>query len=106
MAPTQSAAKVVISTREHGGDRQREACHLHRQREGIGAEAIEHAVAERDHAGVADQQVERGRKQRHGAQADDEILEGGAAMQNGIASTTIRRDGGDQPHRATREGAS
>ena len=67
--------------REHGGDRQREAGHLHHQREGVGAEAIEHAVAERDHAGVSDQKVERGCKQRHGAQADDEILEGGAAME-------------------------
>ena len=38
--------------------------------EAVGAEAEEHAVAERDHAGVADQQIERGREQPVGRAAE------------------------------------
>ncbi len=44
------------------GDRDRHTGALHDQAETVGAEAEEHAMAERDHAGIADQQVERGRK--------------------------------------------
>ncbi len=82
--------------REHSGDRQREVGHLHHQSKGVGAEAVEHAVAERDHAGVSDQQVERGCKQRHGAQADDEILEGGAAMEERDRQHHDQGNGGDR----------
>ena len=59
--------------RKDEGGRNRHAGALHEQRERVGAEPVEHAVAERDHAAVADQKIQRGREQGERRAADHEI---------------------------------
>ena len=59
--------------RKGEGGRDRHAGALHQQRERVGAEPVEHAVAERDHAAVADQKIQRGGEQRERRAADHEI---------------------------------
>ena len=90
--------RTSASVSDEGG-RYRHAGPLHQQRERVGAEPEEHAVAERDHAAVADQKIERGREQAERRAADHEIDQRLAAARPAAATPawrTRRRRSGDR----------